>query len=100
MVDIHGNDEDLMMFIGSIRLSNMEGYYHILCRMIPVFHSAGHLAYTHLYIQQQKECQNWMLAQEYNEFFEKGKVMIQRFDMEWSGNEPDKVIEQNISRVS
>ena len=27
--------EDLMMFIGSIRLSNMEGYYHILCKMMP-----------------------------------------------------------------
>ena len=91
--------EDLMMFIGSIRLSNMEGYYHILCKMIPVFHSAGQLAYAkyaRLCIQQLADCQNWMSAQEYNEFLEDGKAMIRRFDMEWSGNEPGNVIKQNL----
>ena len=88
-----------MMFIGSIRLSNMEGYNHILCKMIPVFHSAGHLAYAkyaRLCIQQLADCQNWMSAQEYNEFLEDGKAMIRRFDMEWSGNEPGNVIKQNL----
>ena len=25
--------------------------------------------------------------------------MIRRFDMEWNGNEPDKVIEQNLMRL-
>ena len=67
--------EDLMMFIGSIRLSN-EGYYHILCKMIPIFHSAGHLAYAkyaRLYIQQLRDCQDWMSPQEHKQFFEEGK---------------------------
>ena len=37
-----------------------------------------------------RDCQNWMLAQEYNELFEEGKATIRRFD---------KVIEQNLMRL-
>ena len=38
--------ENLMMFIGSIRLSNIEGFYYTLGKMIPIFHTVGHLAYA------------------------------------------------------
>ena len=80
------------MFIGCIRLNNMEGYCNIIGKMILISHSTGHLAYAkyaRLYLQQLNDCRNWMAPSEFKECFENRKAMIHRFDLEWCGNERD-----------
>ena len=92
----------IKLFIASIRLGDMDTYQYTLVKIIPVFHAAGHLAYakcTRMYIQLLSNYKSWMNNQEYEKFFDEGKVVIRRIEEEWKGNEADKVIEQDLMRL-
>ena len=92
----------LMLFIASIRLGDMKLYQYCLSKMIPIFHSAGHLNYAkcaRLYLQNLIESKSWMTNTDYDKFIGEGRAVIRRFDKKWGGNEADKCIEQDLMRL-
>ena len=69
----------LKLFLLAERTGDWELHLYYICKMIPLFHAAGHFAYAkaaRLYLQQIKSLQNIMTSPAYEKFAEKGYFAI------------------------
>ena len=69
----------LKLFLFPERTGDWELHLYCICKMIPMFHAAGHFAYAkpaRLYLQQMKSLQNIMTSPAYEKFAEKGYFAI------------------------
>lgn len=70
-------------------------------RMLPYFHSAGHLHYAkcaHLYLTLMEDLPNKMPSEDFQGFTKDGYFTIRRSDRFWSGVSTDMCIEQVLMR--
>jgi len=89
-------------FIRAERTGDWDLHLHAVCEMIPLFHAAGHLAYAksaHLYLDQMKDLESVMSAEQFRNYTERGFFTIRRTEKFWSGNFSDQTIEQNLMRL-
>jgi hypothetical protein len=89
-------------FLRAERTGDWDLHLHTISDMIPLFHSAGHLAYAksaRLYLDQMKNLPDMMSETQYNDFTKKGYFTIRRTDKFWSGNFSDQTIEQDLMRL-
>lgn len=92
----------LKMFLYAERTGDWKLHLQCIRRMIPYFHSAGHLAYAksaRLYLQQMESLESKMSETEYKQFTEGGYFTVRKKDRLWSGNFTDQTIEQNLMRM-
>ena len=89
----------LKLFLFAERTCDWEIHLYCICKMIPMFHAAGHFAYAkaaQLYLQQMKSLQNIMTLPAYEKFAEKAYFATRRSNNFWSGNFSDQTIEQEL----
>ena len=89
-------------FIRAERTGDWDLHLHAVSEMIPLFHAAGHLAYAksaHLYLDQMKDLEGTMSAEQFYNYTERGFFTIRRTEKFWSGNFSDQTIEQNLMRL-
>ena len=70
---------------------------YLVLTMIPLFHSAGHLAYAksaRLYVQQMDDFSEKMSTDQFKQFTTSGYFAIRRSEHFWGGNFTDQTIEQ------
>ena len=92
----------LKMFLYAERTGDWKLHLQCIRRMIPYFHSAGHLAFAksaRLYLQQMESLESKMSESEYKQFTEGGYFTVRKKDRLWSGNFTDQTIEQNLMRM-
>ena len=92
----------LKLFLFAERTGDCELHLYCICKMIPMFHNAGHFAYAkaaRLYLQQMKSLQNIMTLPAYEKFAETGYFAIRRSNNFWSDNFSDQTIEQELMRL-
>ena len=91
----------ILQFIRAERTGNWKLHITVVKKMMPYFHSAGHLHYAkcaHLYLHLMEDLHNKMSAHDFQRFTRDGYFAIRRSDRFWSGVSTDMCIEQILMR--
>ena len=91
----------VLQFIRAERIGNWNLHVSTVVKMLPYFHSAGHILYAksaHLYAQQMSELESHLSPTEFKQFTSNGFFTVRRSERFWSGTWTDMIIEQCLMR--
>ena len=92
----------ILLFLRAERTGDWKLHIYSVRKMIPLFYSAGHLAYAksaRLYVQQMDDLSEKMSTDQFEQFTTSGYFTIRRSEHFWGGNFTDQTIEQELMRL-